>query len=264
MSALTRFVLRHRLLVALFWAAVTAAAVVSLPSATGALSQHASLPGHAGYRTSQQIEQAYGNGGLAAPLVPVVTLRPGTTVDSPGVRDELSGVFARIQAAAPSARVVSYPATGDRSLVSTDGRTVFGLVYIPSVHGDTDDASDGAVTNVVAASAVAGARMHLTGLDALQSDAGGGGHGVLAETIIGGVGALVILALVFASFVALLPLVVAIVSIVTTLLLIWALTTVTDVSIIVEFLVSLIGLGVAIDYSLLIVTRWREIGRAHV
>ena len=84
MSALTRFVLRHRLLVALFWAAVTAAAVVSLPSATGALSQHASLPGHAGYRTSQQIEQAYGNGGLAAPLVPVVTLRPGTTVDSPG------------------------------------------------------------------------------------------------------------------------------------------------------------------------------------
>jgi putative drug exporter of the RND superfamily len=40
------------------------------------------------------------------------------------------------------------------------------------------------------------------------------------------------------------------------------LTTFTDVSFIVQYLVTLIGLGVAIDYSLLIVTRWRE-ERAH-
>jgi RND superfamily putative drug exporter len=37
---------------------------------------------------------------------------------------------------------------------------------------------------------------------------------------------------------------------------------ITDVSMIVEFLVALIGLGVAIDYSLLVVVRWRE-ERAH-
>jgi RND superfamily putative drug exporter len=36
------------------------------------------------------------------------------------------------------------------------------------------------------------------------------------------------------------------------------LTYVTDVSFIVQFLVALVGLGVAIDYSLLFVTRWRE------
>jgi RND superfamily putative drug exporter len=36
------------------------------------------------------------------------------------------------------------------------------------------------------------------------------------------------------------------------------LTTFTEVSFIVEFLVSLVGLGLAIDYSLLFVTRWRE------
>ena len=36
----------------------------------------------------------------------------------------------------------------------------------------------------------------------------------------------------------------------------------TDVSPIVQFLVALIGLGVAIDYSLLVVVRWRE-ERAH-
>src|SRR4029450_1699484 len=31
-----------------------------------------------------------------------------------------------------------------------------------------------------------------------------------------------------------------------------------EVSFIVQFLVALIGLGVAVDYSLLVVTRWRE------
>ena len=40
------------------------------------------------------------------------------------------------------------------------------------------------------------------------------------------------------------------------------LTTVTEISPIVQFLIALIGLGVSIDYSLLIVVRWRE-ERAH-
>jgi RND superfamily putative drug exporter len=63
---------------------------------------------------------------------------------------------------------------------------------------------------------------------------------------------------VFASFLALLPLAVAAVSILTTFVLLLPLTYLTDVSFIVQFLVALIGLGVAIDYSLLLVTRWRE------
>ena len=43
-----------------------------------------------------------------------------------------------------------------------------------------------------------------------------------------------------------------------TFLLVGGLTEVTGVSQIVEFLIALIGLGVAIDYSLLVVSRWRE------
>src|SRR5205085_11326060 len=38
----------------------------------------------------------------------------------------------------------------------------------------------------------------------------------------------------------------------------WVLTYVTDVSVIVEFLVALVGLGIAIDYSLLYIFRFRE------
>ena len=66
------------------------------------------------------------------------------------------------------------------------------------------------------------------------------------------------LSFVFASFLALVPLVMAFVSIMTTFLLLLGLTELTSVSPIVQFLIALIGLGVAIDYSLLVVSRWRE------
>ena len=76
--------------------------------------------------------------------------------------------------------------------------------------------------------------------------------------MIGGVGALLVLAFVFGSVLAVVPLVMAIVSIMTTFVPLLALTQVTSVSPIVGFLIVLVGLGVAIDYSLLMVSRWRE------
>ena len=57
---------------------------------------------------------------------------------------------------------------------------------------------------------------------------------------------------------AIVPLLMALVAIPTTFLLIWPVAAVTDVSVIVQFLVALIGLGIAIDYALLVVVRWRE------
>ena len=57
---------------------------------------------------------------------------------------------------------------------------------------------------------------------------------------------------------AIVPLLMAAVAIPTTFLLIWPIASVTDVSVIVQFLVALIGLGIAIDYALLVVVRWRE------
>ncbi len=80
----------------------------------------------------------------------------------------------------------------------------------------------------------------------------------MAEAMIGAIGALVILALVFASFLALLPLLIGGISVLATFLVVGGLTEVTGISQIVEFLIALIGLGVAIDYSLLVVSRWRE------
>jgi len=95
----------------------------------------------------------------------------------------------------------------------------------------------------------------LTGYNLLSAGGENEEPSVLVETLIGAFGALLVLAFVFASFLAFVPLVVAAVSILSTFLLVLLLTTFTDVSFIVQFLISLVGLGVAIDYSLLVVSR---------
>ena len=108
---------------------------------------------------------------------------------------------------------------------------------------------------------VGGAPVEVTGLDALRASAGeneGSGTGVVLGTLLAALGALLVLAFVFRSFMAFVPLLMALVAIPTTFLLVWPLASVTDVSVIVQFLVALIGLGIAIDYALLIVVRWRE------
>ena len=82
---------------------------------------------------------------------------------------------------------------------------------------------------------------------------------MLLEALIGGLGALVILLFVFGTLPAvLMPIVVAVASILNTFTLVWVLTYITNVSIIVQFLIALVGLGVAIDYALLMIFRFRD------
>ena len=103
--------------------------------------------------------------------------------------------------------------------------------------------------------------VNLTGRDPLQDDASGGGGGpsVLTEALIGGLGALVILFFVFGTLPAVaMPLVVAITSILNTFTLVWILTYFTDVSVVVQYLIALVGLGIAIDYALLMIFRFRD------
>jgi RND superfamily putative drug exporter len=260
-ARLTRLVLRHRRAVAAFWLILTLAGLASAGRAYRALSDQYTVPGREGYETNAAIARTFGTGGNGAPLVPVVTLPPGVTVDSPPVRSGLAELTTRIQRAVPHVRVASYASTGDRAFVSRDGRTTFLVAYPPPEKGafgqspKAVNAARAAIRDVQ----VGGAPVHLTGLDALAAESGGhGGIGLLAEALIGGFGALVVLTFVFASWLAVVPLLIALISIMTSFLLVWALTAVTSVSALVGFLIALVGLGVAIDYSLLIVTRWRE------
>jgi RND superfamily putative drug exporter len=263
-SSLTRWVLAHKRTVVVFWVVLTVVGIGAAGPASDALSQKFSVPGKEGYETNVEIGKRYANtGGDTAPFLSVVTLTGGKDVDSPGVRADLRAVDARLADALPRARVASYASTGDRAFVSKDGRTTFAIAYPPrnpdSAFGENPDAAKRARAELRGVT-VAGAPVHLTGYDALVEDSGedSDGPGILLEAVVGGIGALLVLAFVFASFLAIIPMFMAIVSIMTTFLLLWALTAFTDVSPIVQFLVALIGLGVAIDYALLIVVRWRE------
>jgi RND superfamily putative drug exporter len=259
---LTQWVLAHKRLVAGFWLLVTIAAFAALQPAGAALSQEiSSVPGREGFETNRQIGALYGNGGNVAPIVPVVTLPAGTTVDSPGVTEQLDAALDRVQAALPAARIASYASTGDRTFVSDDSRTTYALVYMPYRPGlDPGEVEVGLAERALAGVEVGGSPVELTGLDALRVESEGGGEGVsvLIEVLVAGAGALLILALVFASFMAIVPLLMAVIAIPTTLLLVWPLAEVTEVSIAAQYVIALIGLGIAIDYALLVVMRWRE------
>ena len=267
MSAITRWVLAHKRIVTLFWIALTVIGIASANSATKAMDQKFSVPGKEGWETNVAIaEHFHGMGGDTAPIVPVVTLPSGETVNSPGVRAQLQRVDQKLERALPDARIASYASTGSRTFVSSDGRTTFAIVYPKpdpnSAFGENPDAAK-AARAALRDTAVAGAPVHVSGFDALQNESGGdNGTGVLLESVLGGLGALIVLAFVFASFLAFVPIAMAIVSIMTTFLLVWGLTTFTDISPVVQFLIALVGLGIAIDYSLLVVSRWRE-ERAH-
>jgi putative drug exporter of the RND superfamily len=116
MASLTRWVLAHKRIVVVFWVVVTLVGVASAGSATKALKQKFSVPGKEGWVTNQQIARDFhGTGGNNSPLLPVVTLAPGQTVDSPGVRAGLRAVEARVEHVLPGSRVASYATTGSRA-----------------------------------------------------------------------------------------------------------------------------------------------------
>jgi len=262
MAALTGWVLSHKRLVLGLWLVIWIAAIAAIGPAGSSLSQQFNIPGREGFETNKELSEIYGAGGDVAPIVPVVTLPQGKTVDSPGVRAELGAALEKVQATLPESISASFASTGDRAFVSDDGRTTFALVYIPSKGGvDPGQEEARAAQAALADVTVGGSAVDVTGLDALRASAGdseGSGTGVLLGTLLAALGALLVLAFVFRSFMALVPLLMALVAIPTTFLLVWPLASVTDVSVIIQFLVALIGLGIAIDYALLVVVRWRE------
>ncbi|HYH13131.1 MAG TPA: MMPL family transporter, partial [Thermomicrobiales bacterium] len=214
LSAISRFVLRHKLLVVLFWVAMTIAGIVSTGPVSNALSQRFDLPGEESTQVNAEIAQTYGSGGFGNPYAVVVQLPEGTTADDPAVVDEMNALLAQVEEAAPETRSVSYGTTGDPAFISEDGRTTFALIYpIASFEGASP--SEPAVEGVLAGATIAGADVHVSGFaDAevaeMEEDTS---SSVLVETLIGAGGALVVLLWVFGSFLAFLPLVVAGVSI---------------------------------------------------
>ncbi len=255
MNGLTALVLRHRRLVMLAWLIVALVGAATLGSTTKRLSTQFKMPGEPSFVADSKILHLYHT--MGSPTVVTVTAPAGQAA-SPATADR---VLTTAAASVPGARVVDQENTGDAHFATTDDRTGFGLVYTPQQNGMRDSITP-TITAAAAAAAPAAWHTGVTGLGQLQAGGSSKGVSALTETTLGGIGALAVLAFVFASFIAIVPMLMAMVAIPSTFLIVGGLTHLTSVSIIVEFLIALIGLGVAIDYSLLVVTRWRE-ERAH-
>lgn len=250
--------LRHRRWIVGSWLLLAVAGFATLSVTSSRLSSTFDLPGQPAFVANQAIQSTYGNGGDTPPLLAVTTLPRSTTIEAavPG----LTALNTRITEAAPGARILSYATTGNRALVAPDGRTIVTLIY-PKIAPGPDPyvrATPALVTGLKNVT-VASQPVHLTGQTILANGgSNGGGNSILVETLLAGLGALVVLAIVFGSLLGLLPLFIATVAIPTTFLGILAFSEVTTMSVLTENIVALIGLGIGIDYSLLIVTRWRE------
>lgn len=259
MERLARTVLRHRRIVSAVWLALFLVGGWSAGQLGDRLTFDFSLPGQPGDKAENQLIDTYGISSFDT-YVAVVTAPEGQTITSNP--EAAAGVFEAVRQAAPEARVTDFASTGDEGFLSTDQRTTFALIQGPPPLGfgpGIEVKVDPVLTQV---GGQAGFETGLTSYGLLSAGGDTEGPSVLVETLIGGTGALFVLLFVFASFLAFLPLLIAAVSILTTFLLVLILTTFSDVSFVVQFLISLIGLGVAIDYSLLLVSRWRE-ERAH-
>lgn len=250
------FVLAHRKWVMVFWLVVAISGAMTSNMVNDRLTVEYSLPGEPGTETAKQITDTFGNGGYTAPYLVSVTYPEGQTVD--GHEEEVAGAFNAVATKVPDVRVLDEANTGDDAFRTDDGRTSYAMVFYRFDNTRATLPTD-QIEAAIEGAKPAGTTAGVTGNDALANNTEDtDGPGVLVEVLIGALGALAVLAFVFASMLAFLPLVVAAASILTSFVLLLPLTYVGDFSYLVTFLIALIGLGVAIDYSLLLVTRWRE------
>jgi putative drug exporter of the RND superfamily len=256
LARLAHVIVRRRRAVIGAWILLTIFGAFSAGQVSKRWFESFSIPGYSAYETNQRTLKTFGTG-EQAPLVAVFH-SSGKVTDQPGIKNAIAAA-AKVN---PGSRVSSYWSTGSNAYVSKDGHTTFAEIYPPGTPTFNSSVHIKEVRAKLKAATPSGVEANLTGRDAIQEASTGGASGgpsVLTEALIGGLGCLVILFFVFGTLPAILvPIAIAVASILNTFSLVWALTYVTNVSIIVQFLIALVGLGVAIDYALLMIFRFRD------
>jgi RND superfamily putative drug exporter len=255
LARLAHQIVRRRRAVIAVWVVLTLFGAFSAGQVSKRWFESFSIPGYSAYEANQRTLHAFGTG-EQAPLVAVFSSKGDITKET--------GIAHAIAAAAkvnPGSRVSSFWSTGSRAYVSKDGHTAFAEIYPPGTPGFTSTVHIKQVRAKLKAATPADVQASLTGRDAIYDASSGGGQGpsVLTEALIGGLGSLVILFFVFGTLPAvLMPIAIAIASILNTFTLVWILTYNTNLALIEQFLLALVGLGVAIDYALLMIFRFRD------
>ena len=262
-------IIRYRWSVVALWTLFTVLAIPRAAVVHEALSvEGAMIPDSDSERAVQTIREAFP---LPVADFFAVTVTGPVPIDSAQYLALLDSLAQRATTEPYISHVISYLDAPDSTLVSPDRRTTFMIAalrtdntlsntdYVPAfrdaIHSTIDRISWGSdyIANVTGAPA-----LDYDVRQVSKEDTDRGERRSLPFVAI-------ILVLAFGAFLAaLLPLGIGIIAIVTSLAIVQVVAGVVPMSVFVLTIVSMVGLGVGIDYSLLIVTRFREeLNRGH-
>jgi RND superfamily putative drug exporter len=241
------------------WLGLVAVLVALVATVGGELRDEFEIPGSDTQRATDLIESEFASeqGGV---LNLVFAAPRGERLDTPERRAAVEDAIAELQtpAFAPTKDKAGVESVGDpfdERTFSDDGRIAYAEAQFDRIIFEKDRESVIAVQDTVRRTVEpAGVTAEFNG-DAEFPPIEQG-----TQELLGLLAALVVLLVVFRTFVATtIPIALALTALATAFFLLFILAGLTDINTITPLLVSMIGLGVGIDYSLFIVTRFRQL-----
>jgi RND superfamily putative drug exporter len=241
------------------WIGIVVLLILLVGTVGGSLKDEFEIPGSDTQKATDLIENEFASeqGGV---LNLVFAAPAGQRLDTPERKAAIEKAIARLKSPEfkPTEDKAGIESVGDpfsEDTVSDDGRIAYAEAQFDRVIFDKDREAVLAVEDEVRRTVEpAGVEAEFNG-DAEFPPIEQG-----TQELLGLFAALLVLIVVFRTFVAIaLPIVLALSALATAFLLLFILAGLTDINTITPLLVSMIGLGVGIDYSLFIVTRFRQL-----
>ncbi len=254
MLKLARWSTTHRRLVVIGWIAMIVAVGALASSAGTEYSNNFTLPNSDAQRASDLLEHSFPTEAGDRDQI-VFRVANGSVLD-PAVREHMSAMFAEV-AKLPHVSAVISPYAGPSAgkAISANRQIAFATVVFDEKANLLPVSAAERVVKVAQAARQPGLQVELGGqaIEATQQ----AGFGL--STAVGLMAAIVVLLITFGSLIAMgLPIVTALFGLGTGLSVIALFTHVVDTPNFSSELAAMIGLGVGIDYSLFILTRYRE------
>ena len=240
------------------WIAIIISLFVLNGAVGGQLRDEFSIPGSDTQKATDLLESEFTaeQGGV---LNVVFAAPPGETLDTPERKAAIEEVVARLQSDefAPEGDTAGLESVGDPfedDTVSDDGRIAYFQAQFSETIEDEDRDQVVAVEEAARDIAVpAGITVEFNGEAEFPPLEQG------TSELLGLLAAFIVLLVVFRTLTATsIPILVALTALLTAFMLLFLIASVTDINTITPLLVSMIGIGVGIDYSLFIVTRFRQ------
>jgi putative drug exporter of the RND superfamily len=255
MLKLARWTTTHRLYIAIGWVVLLIAVNVIAQSGGGAsYSNNFTLPNSDAQRASDLLARSFP--AQAGDRDTIVFKTESGSVREPSVRNHMSALFAKVNDLPHVSGVISpYAATQAGKAISANGQIAFATVVFDEKANELPKSAGENVVKAADAARIPGLQIELGGQAIEQTQEEGFG----ITTAVGLLAAIVVLLVTFGSLIAMgLPIMTALFGLGTGLGLIALFTHVVDTPNFSSELAAMIGLGVGIDYSLFIVTRFRE------